>query len=191
MKSVRFSKVVEKSGKPEVYLLMSETDPDFHKALDADKIMSLSDESHGSGTEFGTVGYDKKRHGQILLFPKSLKPFTDAKIIGIKYDLFAENSGREAKESSPPRAKETRKPKEKSARPPSEAKPVAKKAGKGKPTETKQPTKKLIPFPAKKEEPAEEEDDDLKADVRQAMRALEKGNSVAAYNILKRIIPDR
>ena len=38
MKSVRFSKVVEKSGRPEVYLLMSETDPDFHKAVEADKI---------------------------------------------------------------------------------------------------------------------------------------------------------
>src|ERR1700727_1194309 len=99
MKSVRFSKVVEKSGRPEVYLLMSETDPEFHKALEADKIMSLSNESHGSGTEYGTVGYDKKRHGQLLLFPKSLKSFAGAKIVGIKYELFDEDRD-SAKEAS-------------------------------------------------------------------------------------------
>ena len=50
--------------------------------------------------------------------------------------------------------------------------------------------KKLIPFPAGKTENDGDEDDHLKLYVRQAMRALEKGNSVAAYNILKRIIPD-
>ena len=101
MKSVRFSKVVEKCGKPEVYLLMSETDPEFHKALEAGKIMSLVGRSHGAGTEYGTVGYDKKRHGQLLLFPKSLKSFADAKIVGIKYDLFAEDHGM-TKRKSPP-----------------------------------------------------------------------------------------
>jgi hypothetical protein len=46
MKTVRFSKVVEERGKPMVNLLMTETDPDFQKALHADKMMSLSDDSH-------------------------------------------------------------------------------------------------------------------------------------------------
>ena len=186
MKSARFSKVVAKCGKPEVYLLMTETDPDFHKAVEAGKIMSLSSESHGSGTDYGTVGYDKKRHGQLLLFPKSLKPFADAKIIGIKYDLFDEDKSDE-KKAPLKRKKETKKAKPKAPKSRASAKPAATKARKNDP---KPGAKKLIPFPAKKAEQDDDEDDELKGYVRQAMRALEKGNSVAAYNILKRIIPD-
>lgn len=186
MKSVCFSKVVEKSGKPEVYLLMSETDPDFHKALEAGKIMSLRDESHGSGTEYGTVGYDKRRHGQLLLFPKSLKSFADARIIGIKYELFAEDLGSDGKKAPPSRTKETKKSKEKRSKLQEPAKPARKKEAKRKKIDPKSPAQKVIPFPVKKDE----RDDDLKAYVRQAMRALEKGNSVAAYNTLKQIIPD-
>lgn len=124
MKSVRFSKVVEKCGKPEVYLLMSETDPDFHKAVEAGKIMSLSDESHGSGSEYGTVGYDKKRHGQLLLFPKSLKSFAGAKIIGIKYDLLEEEQSEE-KEVAPSRHKVSKKAKD-APKPKAASKPAAK-----------------------------------------------------------------
>jgi hypothetical protein len=187
MKSVRFSNVVQKCGKPEVYLLMSETDSDFHKAVEAGKIMSLSDESHGSGTEYGTVGYDKNRHGQLLLFPKSLKSFADAKIIGIKYDLFEEDRGDE-KEIPAGREQRAKKSKAKSPKPKVPAKPPAK-VPKKKP-DPKPAAKKLIPFPAKKAEEDDEEDDELKGFVRQAMRALEKGNTVAAYNILKRVIPD-
>ena len=169
---------------------MSETDPDFHKALEAGKIMSLSDESHGSGTEYGTVGYDKKRHGQLLLFPKSLKSFADARIIGIKYDLLAEDHGGDQEESSRSQQKETRRAKAKTPKTKAKAKSVVTKATNRKPAELKPVAKKLIPFPAKQQEPDGDEDDDLKAFVRQAMKALEKGNSVAAYNILKRIIPD-
>ena len=189
MKSVRFSKVVEKSGKPEVYLLMSETDPDFHKALEAGKIMSLSDESHGSGTEYGTVGYDKKRHGQLLIFPKSLKSFSNARIVGIKYDLFADEGGHDEKETSATPGKRGKGRKEKPVKPKPGKQPKKEKISKKK-VNPKPVAKKLIPFPATSDEHEDDEEDDLRAAVRQAMRALEKGNSVAAYNILKRIVPD-
>jgi hypothetical protein len=189
MKTVRFSKVVEKSGKPEVYLLMSETDPDFHKALEAGRVMSLSGEAHGSGTDYGTVGYDKKRRGQLLLFPKSLKAFADAKIIGIKYDLFAEESAAEEKKS--PHSAKEKKVKAKPPESPPKAKPAREKPADKKKATPKPTPQKVIPFPAEKKEQDDDDDSDLKAYVRQAMRALEKGNSVAAYNILKRVIPDR
>ena len=184
MKTVRFSKVVEKSGKPEVYLLMTETDPEFQKALHADKIMSLSDDSHGAGTEYGTVGYDKKRKGQLLLFPKTLKSFEDMKVVGIKYDLFAE----EAASESPMKKKAVAKEAPKKAKAPPKAKPASRPAIKSE----KAPAAKVIHFP--KPEPEEEDEDEsiteIKGSVRQAMRSLEKGNSVAAYNLLKRIVGD-
>ncbi len=179
MTSVRFSRVVKECGRPEVYLLMSETDPDFHQAVGAGKIMSLSDESHGSGTEYGIVGYDKKRHGQLLMFPKSLKSFADAKITGIKYDLFDEDRS-DKKEVPAGREKKTKKAKVKSSKP---------KAPQAKKRDPKSAAKKFIPFSAKKTHEDDDEGDALRGYVGQAMRALEKGNSVAAYNILKRIIP--
>ena len=154
--------------------------------------MSLSDESHGSGTEFGTVGYLKKRHGELLIFPKSLKAFVDVKIIGIKYDLFAGEGGHRDEKAPSSSKKRAKAPKEKAERPkPSpklNRKPKEKKVAPTK-HEPKPTAKKLIPFPMKNQERNDEDDDDLNATVRQAMRALEKGNSVAAYNILKRIVP--
>lgn len=183
MKTVRFSKVVEKCGKPEVYLLMTETDADFQKALHANKVMSLSDDSHGAGTEYGTVGYVKKRKGQLLVFPKSLKSFEDMKVVGIKYDLFAEDEASEP----PAKKKAAAKTPPKKAKAHSPAKQVPRPAKK---TE-KAPAAKVIHFP--KPEPEEDEDESvshLKGYARQALRALEKNNSVAAYNLLKRIVGD-
>ena len=182
MKTVRFSKVVEKAGKPEVYLLMTETDPDFQKALHADKIMSLSDDSHGAGTEYGTVGYDKKRKGQLLLFPKTLKSFEEMKVVGIKYELFAEEEAVEAPTKKKAAAKES----PKKARVHPKSKPASRPAKKGE----KAPAAKVIHFP--KPEPEDDDEDEtvseLKGYARQALRALEKNNSVAAYNLLKRIV---
>ena len=183
MKTVRFSKVVEKCGKPEVYLLMSETDADFQKALHAGKVMSLSDDSHGAGTEFGSVGYDKKRKGQLLVFPKSLKAFAETKIVGIKYDLFAEEESNEPPPKKKTSAKEPAPKKVKALAAKKEAPHPAKKAQKA-------PAAKVIHFPKPQTDDEDEDDSvsELKAIARQAFRALEKGNSVAAYNLLKRIV---
>jgi hypothetical protein len=188
MTSVRFSKVVENCGRPEVYLLMSETDQEFHKALNAGKIMSLSDESHGAGTGFGTVGYDRNRRGQLLLFPKSLKTFSKFRIIGIKYNLFAGDRENDEEGKSPVRKKELKKAEALKRKP--SAKPLPKKTSKAKKTDSESTAKRVIPFPSKKEKAGDEvnEAEELKGYVRQAMRALEKGNSVAAYNILKRVV---
>ena|ERR1700683_4117730 len=184
MKTVRFSKVVEKCGKPEVYLLMTETDPDFQRCLHDVKIMSLSDDSHGAGTEYGIVGYDKKRKGQLLLFPKTLKAFEEMKVVGIKYDLFAEEETSEPSPKKKTTAKEF--PKKAKVRP--STKPVSRPPKKA----AKKASSKVIHFP-KPEVDDEEKNEtaaELKGYARQAMRALEKNNSVAAYNLLKRIVGD-
>lgn len=163
---------------------MTETDADFQKALHADKIMSLSDDSHGAGTEFGTVGYDKKRKGQLLLFPRSLKAFEGMKIVGIKYDLFSEDPSSELMSKKEPKAK-------KSAKKKSKGSPAKKSLSSQviKKTE-KPPPAKVIHFPKPKVDEDDEDESvrELKGYARQAMRALEKNNSVSAYNLLKRII---
>jgi hypothetical protein len=90
VKTVRFSQVVETAGKPEVYLLFAEDDPEFEKALKQDRIITLVE--RGSSPPFGLVGREAGQHGQLLLFPRPLKKFAGARIVGIKFDLFSEPS---------------------------------------------------------------------------------------------------
>ena len=49
--------MLQRSGRSEIYLLMSVTDMDFGKALDAGNILGLSSEVHEAGTEYGMVSY--------------------------------------------------------------------------------------------------------------------------------------
>jgi hypothetical protein len=180
MNTVRFTQVVEKSGKPEVYLLMSETDKTFHDALEGNRIMSLVGGVDGAKTEYGLVGYDKKRRGQLLLFPRSLKPFTDSRVVGIKFDLFSE-----ATEIQPHAGSTAARASSKKTRP--ERKKIEKQADPKPPVPAT--SKKVIPFPKKPEDSDEEKTpEQLRLLARQALRALEKNNSVAAYKLLKQML---
>jgi hypothetical protein len=185
MNTVRFTQVVEKSGKPEVYLLLSETDKTFHDALEANRIMSLVGGVDGAKTEYGLVGYDKKRRGQLLLFPRSLRRFADSRVVGIKFNLFAE-----AAESKFPTTPRPHNPNAKKQ--PPETKKIEKAAKEIIKYPDPAKLKKVIPFPREDDE-ADEADEEqtqeqLKALARQALRALEKNNSVAAYKILQEMI---
>ena len=177
MKTVRFTSVVETSGRPEVYLLLTDPkkDPDFQRALKADRLMTV--QQGGGKTDFGEVGYEPGPHGQVLLFPRSLKKFVGARIVGIDYDLLKE----EHAAAKPKKVAKSKTP------------PAKKAAPTFKPAKEEPPAPaKVIPFT--KPEPAdddEEESDDvaeIKADIRRALKALEAGKQVAAFNILKRIV---
>ncbi len=184
MKTVRFTEVVKKSGKPEVYLLLSKDDKPFHNALRQDRIMSLVGGVDGAKTEHGVVGYDAARHGQLLLFPRSLKSFVHARIVGIKFDSFAEPTATELPARSKPAKPARHRPAEvrhEKAAPatPEKSKVIAERK-----------VEKVIPFPKVKPAPppAELSLDQLKAKARQALRALEKNNAVTAYKLLKEIV---
>jgi hypothetical protein len=180
MKTVRFTQVVEKSGQPEVYLLFTkpEDDKDFQKALKADRIMTVRTGA-GSKPDLGVVGYEGGAQAQVLIFPRSLKTFEDKNVVGIKYDLLHEE-----RESPKPAGKKTaKKPEKKSAKAPAE-KPK-------RTVQAKEPVEKgkVLHFPAvEKDDEESEEDSGIKAAVRRAMKALEDGKKVAAFNILKDIL---
>jgi hypothetical protein len=176
MNTVRFTHVVQKSGNPEVYLLLSETDKIFHDALEASRIMSLVGGVDGAKTEYGLVGYDRKRRGQLLLFPRSLKAFADSRVVGIKFDLLAESKADHSKKPGKPAAQ---KPK----RDLQVHRPTGKHDRVPKPLSPRKP-EKVISFPSE-EEPEERTLEDMTSAARRALRALEKNNSVVAYKILK------
>lgn len=89
MKTVTFAQVLAKSGKPEIHL--SWTPPEKDRALMAavkqQRVMSLHQTIRGSTKDYGTVGLLKSPGTQLLVFPKSLRSFSDRRVIAINYDL--------------------------------------------------------------------------------------------------------
>jgi hypothetical protein len=214
--TVRFSKVVEACGKPDIHLLL--IDPAKDKALQAaiksDRVMTLYQQS--AGTDHGIVGFEQGRSRQFLVFPKSLKPFSEQRIVGIKYELLEEAPVPEKETAKKGPAKQPddegrdRKPASKTSEPPKRADrhipTVLPKAGSAKQkasgpadeeTEGEGSSRaasedKVVKFqkPEPAEQPADERDNikELKGQVREAMDALEEGKQVVAFNLLKRIL---
>jgi hypothetical protein len=86
--TVRFSAVVQASGKPDVYLPLADPkrDRNFMRAVREQRVLSLKQEPTGTKKDFGTVGFVPDKYVSYLIFPKSLAPFVDKRIVGIKYD---------------------------------------------------------------------------------------------------------
>jgi hypothetical protein len=185
--TVRFSKIIEIAGKPNVHLLWLDPAKDrlLQKAITANRIMTVVQGTVGNKTDYGIVGFQKNVSGQILIFPKPLTQFTGKRVIGVKYDLL------EWPEVSKSQQAEKPKP--------------ARRSTKSKPKATKSPpviarqnaeervTARVVKFPdppTDVEDESNPEVEEIKNQVRQAMRALEEGKQVAALNLLKRIIHD-
>ncbi|HSP44833.1 MAG TPA: hypothetical protein VLO30_02455 [Chthoniobacterales bacterium] len=87
VKTARFTAVVEKCGRPEVYTLWQKpkTDRHFQSLLKNNRVMTVR--SSDSGTDFGEVGFHQKKEGRYLAFPKSLKRLEGKRIVGIDWAL--------------------------------------------------------------------------------------------------------
>jgi hypothetical protein len=223
MANIRFARVVEHSGRPEVYLILTDPkrDAHFQAALKAHRLMTIQHGSGGSQASFGTVGYLPEVRGEVLLFPRSLRTFADDRIVGINFDLLEQE--REPVEEEKPAPQIVPKPKaiaekkfeEEEEDPvpksPAQAHPrsqlASQQKGKGKRAqaddhpelplerETPRPPAKVISFHGheageKKEEEGEEaaEMAALKKEIRRALKALEAGKQVVAFNILKGLL---
>jgi hypothetical protein len=92
-KTVRFTEVVKRSGRPQVHTLWlpPDKDPELQRAQKAQRVMTIEPGSSGTKADVGTVGFQRDaKLGQFLIFPKSLKPFDGARVVGIKFDLIAQ-----------------------------------------------------------------------------------------------------
>ncbi|HYF34069.1 MAG TPA: hypothetical protein VD994_02175 [Prosthecobacter sp.] len=185
MKAVRFQSVIDAAGTPEQHLLWTEPskDKDLQKALKDQRVMTIHQSAVGTKADYGTVGLDRSAQGQILIFPHSLKAFEGKRVVGVNYDLYAEAPVKAVPTTSRAKTKK-RRPKAKSAaaEPPAPKKKAAAK---------KQPPAKILPFPKPETEEEQEPKAELleiKRKVRQALKALEQGKQVAAYETLKRLL---
>jgi len=86
-KTVRFAEIVEQWGQPEVYTLWQKPKADRHlqSLLKNNRLMTILQSEAGS--DFGLVGFRETKGARYLAFPKSLKRFTDRRVVGINWDL--------------------------------------------------------------------------------------------------------
>ncbi len=153
-------------------------DRTLQAAVRAHRVMTVAQETVGTKTDRGKIGFHPGRSRQFLVFPKSLRAFAGRDVVGIKYELLSSPSVPKSQRAAPPRLPGKLKPKP-SPKPRLEKieSPV---------------TRKVVAFtPALKKDNDEDEDiTDLKKQVRHAMTVLEAGKAVAAFNLLKRIVGD-
>jgi hypothetical protein len=113
MGTVRFSKVLEACGKPDIHLLLIDPakDKTLQAAIKSDRVMTIYQQS--GSTDHGVVGFEQGRSRQFLVFPKPLKSFQGQRIVGIKYELLEDAPGPKKE----PAKKEAAKPDEKPGEP--------------------------------------------------------------------------
>jgi hypothetical protein len=186
MGSVRFSKVVEAAGKPIVHVLWVDPakDATLRKAIKAARVMTVHQRPAATNADYGAVGFDKNVSGQILIFPKSLRQFTNQRVIGVKYNLIEWPAVPESQQA--PAARPPKHPAKSKSRDPKVPAPTEKR-----PTVDENASGRVVKFPVPEAENVDARNEDLeelKNHVRHAMRLLEEGKQVAAFNLLKRII---
>jgi len=187
METVRFSKIVQAAGRPVVHILWIDPDKDpvLKKAINSERVMTVYQGSTKAKADYGTIGFQMGVSGQILIFPKSLKRFADTRVTGVKYDLLDSPTvpkGQQARKTVPAKRVAKRKPQETKAQAPLERPAVEENT-------TATVVKFLNPAEEDADSPATAVDgEEIKKQVRLAMKALEEGKQVAAFNLLKRIV---
>jgi len=90
VKTARFSQVVANCGEPKVYTLWQKPSADRHlqTQLKNNRVMTIL--KSAGGTDFGIAGFKERKDARYLIFPKSLKRFTDKRIVGIDWALVRE-----------------------------------------------------------------------------------------------------
>ena len=90
IKTARFSQVIQKCGKPQVYTLWQKPTADRHLQAQIKKTRVMTILKSESGIDFGIVGFKESREARYLIFSKSLKRFAEKRIIGIDWALVQE-----------------------------------------------------------------------------------------------------
>ena len=90
VKTARFSQIVEQCGRPQVYILWQKPSADrhFQSQIKNNRVMTILKSE--SGTDFGIVGFKASKDARHLVFPKSLKRFSNKRIVGIDWTLVHE-----------------------------------------------------------------------------------------------------
>ena len=94
-KEVRFAKLIEEFGQPEVVTVWADPKKDraFMNLVKKGQILTVIQKPTGTKKDFGLIGFHPQPFAAYLVFPKRLPGESEAVVIGIKYDLLKKSSG--------------------------------------------------------------------------------------------------
>jgi hypothetical protein len=104
-KEVRFTKLVQESGAPQVVTLWADPKKDklFMQLVRKGHILTIIQKPTGIRKDFGLIGFHPQPFATYLNFPKPLKNNGDSVVVGVKYDLIKQSDGRMGGRSEPVR----------------------------------------------------------------------------------------
>src|SRR6185436_12732070 len=87
-RTVRFSELVKYFGPAHLVTLWSDpkTDKTFMRAVDENRVVTVTLHNVGTQKDFGVVGFDPKPSATYIVFAKPLSAATGTKVIGVKYE---------------------------------------------------------------------------------------------------------
>jgi hypothetical protein len=87
VKTARFAQVIENCGQPQVYTLWQKprADRQLQSKIKNNRVMTI--QKSENRTEFGMIGFRKRKSASYLVFSKSLKRFENKRIIGINWEF--------------------------------------------------------------------------------------------------------
>ncbi|MGV3663460.1 MAG: hypothetical protein ACO1TE_25030 [Prosthecobacter sp.] len=191
-KTVRFSQVVTKCGRPVVHdqWVALEKDAPLKKAVKENRVMTVHSHTVGAQKDHGEVGLAKRKGQQVLLiFLRSLGAFAEKRVVGINYDLLKETTAKAAKK---PKQAKARKPSTESRHKSADSEAVLRlfrpdddeaEAG------PKKRAKSRTPRAATRKPKTEaSEVGALRAQMRKALKQLQSGKAVMAYQTLEKAL---
>ncbi len=87
--TVRLKLVVQACGQPEPVTLWlnPRKDKRFQAAVEANRVLTVTQETVGTKKDFGVVGFHSGQNLGYWIFPKSLRRFAGKRVIGLDYSL--------------------------------------------------------------------------------------------------------
>ena len=89
VKTARFSQVIEKCGRPQVYTLWQKPGMDRHFQSQVKNHRVMTIQRSASGTDFGIIGFEERKGAIYLVFPRSARRFAGKRIVGIDWALLS------------------------------------------------------------------------------------------------------
>jgi hypothetical protein len=92
-KQIRFTQLVKAAGRPHpatLWVADPAKDPEFKKAIDDNRLVTVHHANAGAKTESGEIGFVKGGAASYLIFPKALPMAPGARVIGLKFDMLDE-----------------------------------------------------------------------------------------------------
>ena len=197
MKTARFADVVARAGTPEPYTAWSDPRKDtaLQRAVKAGRVLTVHQDNVGARKDYGTVGFHADGTALFLIFPKSLREFSERRIVGVNYDAVpAPPRGKVSAKTSAVFSTESKKPKARRGKP--DAGSSQKNPSRGGADREKaevlaftDPTGAALSAPPDEEEsPTPTTRDELMREIKAAMKDIKAGKVVAAYERLARSV---